>query len=195
MKLRIDGKEQIVDIDTKKYKKLKEILRLVEFHHLFPYRVIKMVEIEGKPIPPDMLDSMETASDINIITDSTTNFIKKHIELSVIALDSMENAIEAVIESFDTSHELAQLHLNYITDSLLKTIEIVEKGNSFLPLTDDSDEAMVNIEENILKLNELEDKEEIIRFLKNEFLEGIERWKEFLLKLLMTIENSSKETH
>ncbi|SNR66858.1 hypothetical protein [Desulfurobacterium atlanticum] len=195
MKLKIDGKEQVINIDTKKYKKLKEVLRLVEFHYLFPSRVIRTVEVKGKPVPPDMLDFIENVSEINIITDSTANFIKKHIELSVIALDSMENAVEAVIESFDTSSDLARLHLNYITDSILKTVEIVEKGSNFLPLLEDSEEAVVNIEEKILKLNELEDKEEIIKFLKEELLEGVEKWKEFLLRLLMTMENSSRETH
>ncbi len=195
MKVKIDGQEKSLNIKFKEHKTLKEILRLVEFKCLFPDKVIKKVEIKGKPISPDMLDYIEEFSDINIITDTTLNFLKRHIEFSIIALDSIENAVESVMDSLETSEELAKLHINYIVDSLLKTVEILEKGNSFFPIVNGSDEAIIDIEEKIIKLSEMEEKEEIVNFLQKDFIEGVEKWKDFLFKVLITIETSSRETH
>jgi len=195
VKVKIDGQEKSLNIKFKEHKTLKEILRLVEFKCLFPDKVIKKVEIKGKPISPDMLDYIEEFSDINIITDTTLNFLKRHIEFSIIALDSIENAVESVMDSLETSEELAKLHINYIVDSLLKTVEILEKGNSFFPIVNGSDEAIIDIEEKIIKLSEMEEKEEIVNFLQKDFIEGVEKWKDFLFKVLITIETSSRETH
>ncbi|WP_022846374.1 MULTISPECIES: hypothetical protein [unclassified Desulfurobacterium] len=195
MKLRIDGKVQKVKIEKQKYKNLKEMLRLVEFKYLFPERVIKSVEIGGKTVHPDYLDSLNDVSEINIVTDSTINFLKNHIELSIMALDSVNGAIEMVVEAFEASEELAQLHINYISDSIMKTVEILEKGSIFLPIVEGMDEAILEIEEKMLRLNEIKAPEEMVKFLETDFLTGIEKWKEFLLKILSVINNASMETH
>ncbi|WP_297444212.1 hypothetical protein [Desulfurobacterium sp.] len=195
MKLRIDGKVQKVKIEKQKYKNLKEMLRLVEFKYLFPERVIKSVEIGGRTVHPDYLDSLNDVSEINIVTDSTINFLKNHIELSIMALDSVNGAIEMVVEAFEASEELAQLHINYISDSIMKTVEILEKGSIFLPIVEGMDEAILEIEEKMLRLNEIKAPEEMVKFLETDFLTGIEKWKEFLLKILSVINNASMETH
>ncbi len=195
MKLRIDGKEHKVKIEKQKYKNLKEMLRLVEFKYLFPERVIKSIEVGGRAVHPDYLDNLNDISEINIITDSTVNFLKNHIELSIMALDSVNGAIEMVIEAFEASEDLAKLHINYIADSVMKTVEILEKGSVFLPIVEGTDEAILEIEEKILRLNEIKEADEMVEFLESEFINGVEKWKTFLLKLLSTINNSSMETH
>ncbi|OMH40518.1 hypothetical protein [Desulfurobacterium indicum] len=195
MKLRIDGKEHKIKIEKRKYKNLKEMLRIVEFKYLFPERVIKSIEVEGKAIHPEYLGSLNDVTDINIITDSTVNFLKNHIELSIIALDSVNGAIEMIIETFEASEDLAKLHINYIADSVMKTVEILEKGSVFLPIVEGTDEAILEIEEKILRLNEIKEADEMVKFLESDFIKGVERWKTFLVKILSTINNSSMETH
>ncbi|WP_456397586.1 hypothetical protein [Desulfurobacterium sp.] len=195
MKLKIDGKEHKVKIEKQKYKNLKEMLRLVEFKYLFPERVIKSIEVGGKAVHPDYLDNLNDISEINIITDSTVNFLKNHIELSIIALDSVSGAIEMVIETSEASEDLAKLHIDYIASSVMKTVEILEKGSIFLPIVEGTDEAILEIEEKILRLSEIKEADEMVEFMKSDFLNGVEKWKAFLLKLLSTINSSSMETH
>ncbi|WP_457567293.1 hypothetical protein [Desulfurobacterium sp.] len=195
MKLRIDGKERKITIEKQKYRNLKEMLRIVEFKYLFPERVIKSVEIKGKTVHPDYLENLQDISEINIITDSTINFLKSHIELAIMALDSVNNAVDIVIETLETSEEIGKLHLNYIAESITKTVEIFEKGQAFLPIIEGMDEAILDIEEMILHLMELKNIGDIIAFLESDFLKSVENWKNFLIKILKTINHSSMETH
>ena len=197
MKVRIDGEQRRVNIDVKKLTGARELLRLIELRFLYPNRVIKHVEVDGKVIPPEEVISPVLLRRANIVTESSVDFVKKHIEFSIFTLDAVRSAVEKITSEWYEKEDVARLHLESLLNSIDWTVKVFERGAKLLPIIDSSDEAVLRIEESLLKADELleVDEEELLEFLSKDFLESVSRWKRFLREVLRIISKSSMETH
>ncbi len=197
MKVRIDGEQRRVNIDVKKLTGARELLRLIELRFLYPNRVIKHVEVDGKVIPPEEVISPVLLRRANIVTESSVDFVKKHIEFSIFTLDAVRSAVEKITSEWYEKEDVARLHLESLLNSIDWTVKVFERGAKLLPIIDSSDEAVLRIEESLLKADELleVDEEELLEFLSKDFLESVSRWKRFLREVLRVISKSSMETH
>jgi len=197
LKVRIDGEQRRVNIDVKKLTGARELLRLIELRFLYPNRVIKHVEVDGKVIPPEEVISPVLLRRANIVTESSVDFVKKHIEFSIFTLDAVRSAVEKITSEWYEKEDVARLHLESLLNSIDWTVKVFERGAKLLPIIDSSDEAVLRIEESLLKADELleVDEEELLEFLSKDFLESVSRWKRFLREVLRIISKSSMETH
>jgi len=197
LKVRIDGEQRRVNIDVKKLTGARELLRLIELRFLYPNRVIKHVEVDGKVIPPEEVISPVLLRRANIVTESSVDFVKKHIEFSIFTLDAVRSAVEKITSEWYEKEDVARLHLESLLNSIDWTVKVFERGAKLLPIIDSSDEAVLKIEESLLKADELleVDEEELLEFLNRGFLESVSRWKRFLREVLRIISKSSMETH
>ena len=197
MKVRIDGEQRRVNIDVKKLTGARELLRLIELRFLYPNRVIKHVEVDGKVIPPEEVISPVLLRRANIVTESSVDFVKKHIEFSIFTLDAVRSAVEKITSEWYEKEDVARLHLESLLNSIDWTVKVFERGAKLLPIIDSSDEAVLRIEESLLRADELleVDEEELLEFLNKDFLESVSRWKRFLREVLRVISKSSMETH
>jgi len=197
LKVRIDGEQRRVNIDVKKLTGARELLRLIELRFLYPNRVIKHVEVDGKVIPPEEVISPVLLRRANIVTESSVDFVKKHIEFSIFTLDAVRSAVEKITSEWYEKEDVARLHLESLLNSIDWTVKVFERGAKLLPIIDSSDEAVLRIEESLLKADELleVDEEELLEFLSKDFLESVSRWKRFLREVLRVISKSSMETH
>ena len=197
MKVRIDGEQRRVNVDVKKLTGARELLRLIELRFLYPNRVIKHVEVDGKVIPPEEVISPVLLRRANIVTESSVDFVKKHIEFSIFTLDAVRSAVEKITSEWYEKEDVARLHLESLLNSIDWTVKVFERGAKLLPIIDSSDEAVLRIEESLLRADELleVDEEELLEFLNRGFLESVSRWKRFLREVLRIISKSSMETH
>jgi hypothetical protein len=197
LKVRIDGEQRRVNVDVKKLTGARELLRLIELRFLYPNRVIKHVEVDGKVIPPEEVISPVLLRRANIVTESSVDFVKKHIEFSIFTLDAVRSAVEKITSEWYEKEDVARLHLESLLNSIDWTVKVFERGAKLLPIIDSSDEAVLKIEESLLKADELleVDEEELLEFLNKDFLESVSRWKRFLREVLRVISKSSMETH
>jgi len=197
LKVRIDGEQRRVNIDVKKLTGARELLRLIELRFLYPNRVIKHVEVDGKVIPPEEVISPVLLRRANIVTESSVDFVKKHIEFSIFTLDAVRSAVEKITSEWYEKEDVARLHLESLLNSIDWTVKVFERGAKLLPIIDSSDEAVLRIEESLLRADELleVDEEELLEFLNRGFLESVSRWKRFLREVLRVISKSSMETH
>ncbi|MEO2069221.1 MAG: hypothetical protein ABGX27_06890 [Desulfurobacteriaceae bacterium] len=198
MKVRIDGRYHEIEVKDSFPKTTSSILRLIEYRYLFPERSIKYVEKDGEVLHPTKIDEVKDLEDLNIITEPSVNMIKKQIELALMALDAMSVSLNQIVRDFETKGELAKLYLNNLLDSLEWTVKVVENGSKILPIYDGLDEAIVRLEDKILKLDDLMyegNEERTIEVLSKELPAAIEEWKSFLKEMVRFIKSASDEVH
>ena len=146
MKVRIDGEQRRVNIDVKKLTGARELLRLIELRFLYPNRVIKHVEVDGKVIPPEEVISPVLLRRANIVTESSVDFVKKHIEFSIFTLDAVRSAVEKITSEWYEKEDLARLHLESLLNSIDWTVKVFERGAKLIHIIDISDAAILKIE-------------------------------------------------
>ncbi len=197
MKVRIDGEQKNVNVDVEKLTGARELLRLIELRFLYPDRVIKHLEVDGKVISPEEVVSPVLLKKANIVTESSIDFVKKHIEISIFTLDAVPHAVRKISAEWSSKGEVPKLHLESLFNSVDWTVRVFERGSGILPIINGSDEAVLRIEESLLKLDELFGiaDEELLDFLSEDFLQAVSDWRDFLKSVLRLLSSSSLEMH
>jgi hypothetical protein len=198
MRVKIDGEFHEIELKDNFPSKTSSILRLIEYRYLFPERSIKYVEKDGEVLHPTKIDEVKDLEDLNIITESSVNMIRKQIELALMALEAMNASINQIVKDFKSKGELARLYLSNLLDSLEWTVKVVENGSKILPIYDGIDEAIVRLEDKILKIDDLMyegNEEKTVEILITELPEAIEEWKSFLKEMVRFIKSASGEVH
>lgn len=197
MKVRIDGKKTDINIDLRKLTGAREALRLIELRLLYPDRVIKHVEVDGRQIPPEDVVSPLLLKRANIVTEPSVDFVRKHIEISIFALESVPAAAKRIASEWYEKGEVSRINLSSLLSSVDWTVKVFERGSSILPIVEGADEAVLSVEEAILKADELSelDEDALLEFLDGDFIGAVLRWKEFLRDVVKLITKSSMENH
>ncbi len=199
LKVRIDGKP--VEFEVGKQAEgtsTTGLLRLIEYRYLFPERSIKYVERKGEKLHPSKVDEVKDLEELNIVTEPAQNMIRKQIELALVALDGMRNAIDQIVSDWNTKPELAKLMLHNLLDSLDWTVKLVDSGSKILPIYEGIDEEIAKLEDAVFKLDDLmyEGKEEeALKVLQTDVKSAVEKWSDFLRGLVRFVKSAPKETH
>ncbi len=198
IKVRIDGKLKELELNPQNAPNNSALLRLIEYKYLFPQRSIKHVEKNGEIIHPSRIDEIEDLSKLNIVTEPSTDMVRKQIELALLALDAMITSIPKIVADWKIHPDLAKLHLNNILDSLDWSVKVVENGAKILPIYEGLDEAIAKLEDAVFQLDDLlyEGKEmEALRVMEEDFLKAIREWQNFLKGMVRFIKSAPGETH
>ncbi len=199
LKVRIDGKP--VEFEVGKQAEgtsTTGLLRLIEYRYLFPERSIKYVERKGEKLHPSKVDEVKDLEELNIVTEPAQNMVRKQIELALVALEGMRNAIDQIVSDWNTKPELAKLMLHNLLDSLDWTVKLVDSGSKILPIYEGIDEEIAKLEDAVFKLDDLmyEGKEEeALKVLQTDVKSAVEKWSEFLRGLVRFVKSAPKETH
>ncbi|ADU96511.1 hypothetical protein [Thermovibrio ammonificans] len=174
------------------------LLRLIEYRYLYPERSIKYVEFKGEKLHPSKVDFIKELEELNIVTEPSANMVRKQLELSVLALEGMANAIEQIASDWQERPELAKLMLHNLLDSLDWSVKVVENGSRIIPIVDGIEEEIAKLEDAVFKLDDLMyegREEEALQVLTGELKQAIERWRDFLGKVVKFIREAPKDTH
>jgi hypothetical protein len=198
MKVRIDGQLREVELGNAGVRTTSGLLRLIEYRYLFPERSIKYIEKNGEILHPAKVDEVRDLSEINIVTESSVNMVRKQIEVALAALDAMLASIEKIVSDWNMKNEIARLYLHNLLDSLDWTVKVVETGSRILPIYDGIDEAIARLEDAVFRLDDLMyegREEEALEVLMTDFPKAVEEWKEFLKGMVRFIKNAPGEIH
>ncbi len=199
IKVKVDGKPLEFEVNGKLTKlPTSSLLRLIEYRYLFPERSIKHVEVKGEKLHPVKVDEVKNLEELNIITEPSTNMVNKQIELALLALDGMANAIEQIYEDWNTRPELAKVMLHNLLDSLDWTVKLVDSGARILPIYEGIEEEIAKLEDAVFELDDLlyEGKEEeALKVLKEKLKPAVLKWRDFLKGLVKFVKSAPKETH
>lgn len=199
LKVNIDGKPVEFEVGKQvEGTSTTGLLRLIEYRFLFPERSIKYVERKGEKLHPSKVDEVKNLEELNIVTEPAQNMVRKQIELALVALEGMKNAIDQIVSDWHTKPEIAKVMLNNLLDSLDWTVKLVDSGSNILPIYDGIDEEIAKLEDAIFKLDDLmyEGKEdEALKVLQTEVKSAVEKWSEFLRGLVQFVKSAPKETH
>ena len=199
LKVRIDGKPVEFEVGRQaEGTSTTGLLRLIEYRYLFPERSIKYVERKGEKLHPSKVDEVKDLEELNIVTEPAQNMIRKQIELALVALEGMRNAIDQIVSDWNTKPELAKLMLHNLLDSLDWTVKLVDSGSKILPIYEGIDEEIAKLEDAVFKLDDLmyEGKEEeALKVLQTDVKSAVEKWSEFLRGLVRFVKSAPKETH
>ncbi|MEO2065658.1 MAG: hypothetical protein ABGX17_04060 [Desulfurobacteriaceae bacterium] len=199
VRVKVDGKP--IEFELKgKLKNLptSSLLRLIEYRYLFPERSIKHVELKGEKLHPVKVDEVKNLEDLNIVTEHSTNMVNRQIELALLALDGMANAIEQIYQDWKERPELAKVMLHNLLDSLDWTVKLVDSGARILPIYEGIEEEIAKLEDAVFELDDLlyEGKEdEALKVLRERLKPAVLKWKEFLKGLVKFVKSAPKETH
>ncbi len=174
------------------------LLRLIEYRYLFPERSIKHIEVKGEKVHPVKVDELKNLEEINIVTEPAANMINKQIELALLALDGMANAIDQIYQDWTARPELAKVMLHNLLDSLDWTVKLVDSGARILPIYEGIEEEIAKLEDAVFELDDLlyEGKEdEALRVLKEKLKPAVLKWRDFLKGLVKFVKSAPKETH
>lgn len=198
IKLRIDGKLKEIEFNPKNAPNTSALLRLIEYKYLYPTRSIKHVEENGEIVHPSKIDEIKDLSKLNVVTEPSTEMVRKQIELAIIAIDAMITTIPKIISDWNVNKDLAKLHLNNILDSLDWSVKLIENGTKILPIYTGTDEAIAKLEDAVFKLDDLlyaGREQEALKVMGKEFLNAIKKWQEFLKNLVRFVKTAPGETH
>jgi hypothetical protein len=199
LRIKVDGKPIEFEVG-KEWEKSSNtaLLRLIEYRYLFPERSIKYVEFKGEKLHPSKVDFVKEIEQLNVVTEPSANMVRKQLELSVLALEGMANAIDQIVADWKERPELAKLMLHNLLDSLDWSVKVVENGSRIIPIVDGIDEEIASLEDAVFKVDDLMyegREEEALRAIEGELKRAVERWKEFLGKVVKLIKSAPKETH
>jgi len=199
VRVKIDGKPVEFEVKGKLTElPTSSLLRLIEYRYLFPERSIKHVELKGEKLHPVKVDEVKNLEELNIITEPSANMVSKQIELSLLALDGMANAIEQIAQDWKTRPELAKVMLHNLLDSLDWTVKLVDSGARILPLYDGIEEEIAKLEDAVFELDDLlyEGKEdEALKVLVEKLKPAVMKWRDFLAGLVKFVKSAPKESH
>ena len=199
LKVKIDGKPVEFEVGNQaEGTSTTGLLRLIEYRYLFPERSIKYVERKGEKLHPSKVDEIKNLEELNIVTEPAQNMIRKQIELALVALEGMKNAIDQIVSDWYTKPELAKLMLHNLLDSLDWTVKLVDTGSRILPLYEGIDEEIAKLEDAVFRLDDLmyEGKEEeALKVLQTEVKSAVEKWISFLRNLVQFVRSAPEETH
>lgn len=199
LKVKIDGKPVEFEVGNQaEGTSTTGLLRLIEYRYLFPERSIKYVERKGEKLHPSKVDEIKNLEELNIVTEPAQNMIRKQIELALVALEGMKNAIDQIVSDWYTKPELAKLILHNLLDSLDWTVKLVDTGSRILPLYEGIDEEIAKLEDAVFRLDDLmyEGKEEeALKVLQTEVKSAVEKWISFLRNLVQFVRSAPEETH
>ena len=199
LKVKIDGKP--VEFEVGKQAEgtsTTGLLRLIEYRYLFPERSIKYVERKGEKLHPSKVDEVKNLEELNIITEPAQNMVRKQIELALVALEGMRNAIDQIVSDWNTKPELAKLMLHNLLDSLDWTVKLVDSGSKILPIYEGIDEEIAKLEDAVFRLDDLMyegREEEALKVLQTDVKSAVEKWSEFLRGLVRFVKSAPKEIH
>ncbi len=199
LRVKIDGKPVEFEVGKNlKNASTSGLLRLIEYRYLFPERSIKYVEVKGEKLHPVKVDEVKNLEELNIVTEPSTNMVRRQIELALLALDGMSNAIDQIVEEWNTKGEIAKVMLHNMLDSLDWTVKLVDSGSKILPIYEGIDEEIARLEDAVFRLDDLMyegREEEALKLLKSDVKSAVERWKKFLREMVRFIKSAPGGTH
>ena len=199
LKVRIDGKPVELEVGREaEGTSTTGLLRLIEYRYLFPERSIKYVEMKGEKLHPAKVDEVKNVEELNIVTEPAQNMVRKQIELALVALEGMRNAIDQIVSDWHTKPELAKLMLHNLLDSLDWTVKLVDTGSRILPLYEGIDEEIAKLEDAVFRLDDLMyegNEEKALKVLQTDVKSAVEKWSAFLRNLVQFVKSAPKETH
>ncbi len=196
LKIKVDGKPVELEINSKISP--LAVLRLVEYKYLFPERAIKYVEKNGEVIHPVKLEFLKDLNGINIVTEPSTNMVKKQMEIAVSALEAILGVLPQIAEDIRNDNDRGKLLLDNVLSSIDWTVKIVEDGSKLMPIYEGIDEAIARIEDTIFKVDELlseDEKEKTAKVVEEELPEAIREWKEFIKGMVNFLGNAPGAVH
>jgi len=199
VRVKIDGKPLEFEVKGKLTElPTSSLLRLIEYRYLFPERSIKHVELKGEKLHPVKVDEVKNLEELNIITEPSANTVSKQIELSLLALDGMANAIEQIAQDWKTRPELAKVMLHNLLDSLDWTVKLVDSGARILPIYEGIEEEIARLEDAVFELDDLlyeEREDEALKVLVEKLKPAVTKWRNFLAGLVKFVKSAPKESH
>ena len=152
-----------------------------------------MVEIH-----PVKLEFLKDLNGINIVTEPSTNMVKKQMEIAVSALEAILGVLPQIAEDIRNDNDRGKLLLDNVLSSIDWTVKIVEDGSKLMPIYEGIDEAIARIEDTIFKVDELlsgDEKEKTAKVVEEELPEAIREWKEFIKGMVNFLGNAPGAVH
>ena len=154
--------------------------------------------MKGEKLHPAKVDEVKNVEELNIVTEPAQNMVRKQIELALVALEGMRNAIDQIVSDWHTKPELAKLMLHNLLDSLDWTVKLVDTGSRILPLYEGIDEEIAKLEDAVFRLDDLMyegNEEKALKVLQTDVKSAVEKWSAFLRNLVQFVKSAPKETH
>jgi hypothetical protein len=149
-------------------------------------------------IHPVKLEFLKDLNGINIVTEPSTNMVKKQMEIAVSALEAILGVLPQIAEDIRNDNDRGKLLLDNVLSSIDWTVKIVEDGSKLMPIYEGIDEAIARIEDTIFKVDELlseDEKEKTAKVVEEELPEAIREWKEFIKGMVNFLGNAPGAVH